>query len=120
MIEAEIDITEAMESFSKATRSHDLSSAVRENLDKIGRLLTMNVNLRNISNIELAKLFDLAAKADDRHLAKKIVYRLAYRHHESFEAQLRYLGKRAVKRENYSSFNMVAKLWKDRRVKFTN
>ncbi|MCO0806728.1 hypothetical protein NGA74_01965 [Lactobacillus helveticus] len=114
MIEAEIDITEAMESFSKAAKSHDLSSAVRENLDEIGRLLTMNVNLRNISNIELAKLFDLVAKADDRHLAKKIVYRLAYRHHESFEAQLRYLGKRAVKKENYPSFNMIAKLWKEK------
>ncbi len=82
MIEAEIDITEAMESFSKAAKSHDLSSAVRENLDEIGRLLTMNVNLRNILNIELAKL--------------------------------RYLGKRAVKKENYPSFNMVAKLWKER------
>ena len=72
----------------------------------------MRVNLRNISNIELAKLFDLAAKVDDRNIAKKIVYRLAYRHHESFEAQLRYLGKRAVKRENYSNFKMVSKLWK--------
>ncbi|NRN90921.1 hypothetical protein [Lactobacillus helveticus] len=105
---------EAMESFSKAAKSHDLSSAVRENLDEIGRLLTMNVNLRNISNIELAKLFDLAAKTDNKHLAKRITYRLAYRHHESFEAQLRYLGKRAVKRKDYQSFNMVAKLWKDR------
>ncbi|NRO03700.1 hypothetical protein [Lactobacillus helveticus] len=35
MIEAEIDITEAMESFSKAAKSHDLSSAVRKNLDEI-------------------------------------------------------------------------------------
>ena len=33
---------------------------------------------------------------------------------ESFEAQLRYLGKRAVKHEDYSSFNMVAKLWKEK------
>ena len=74
----------------------------------------MKINLKGLSNTELAKLFDRAAKADDRHLAKAIVYRLAYRHHESFEAQLRYLGKRAVKKENYPSFNMVAKLWKDR------
>lgn len=74
----------------------------------------MKISLRGLSNIKLIKLFDRAAKADNRHLAKRIVYRLAYRHHESFEAQLRYLGKRAVKREDYQSFNMVAKLWKDR------
>ena len=74
----------------------------------------MKFSLKNLSNENLAKLFDRAAKADDRHLAKTIVYRLAYRHHESFEAQLRYLGKRAVKHEDYSSFNMVAKLWKNR------
>ena len=74
----------------------------------------MKISLTGFSNKDLAKLFDRVAKADDRHLAKIIVYRLAYRHHESFEAQLRYLGKRAVKHEDYSSFNMVAKLWKDR------
>ena len=74
----------------------------------------MKFSLKNLSNENLAKLFDRAAKADDRHLAKTIVYRLAYKHHESFEAQLRYLGKRAVKHEDYSSFNMVAKLWKNR------
>ena len=75
----------------------------------------MKISLRGLSDIKLNKLFDRAAKADDQHLAKTIVYRLAYRHHESFEAQLRYLGKRAVKKENYPSFNMVAKLWKDRK-----
>lgn len=75
----------------------------------------MKISLKGLSNTELAKLFDRAAKADNRHLAKKIVYRLAYRHHESFEAQLRYLGKRAVKRKDYQSFNMVAKLWKGRK-----
>ena len=74
----------------------------------------MKISLRGLSDIKLIKLFDRAAKADDRHLAKTIVYRLAYKHHESFEAQLRYLGKRAVKHEDYSSFNMVAKLWKNR------
>ena len=74
----------------------------------------MKISLRGLSDIKLIKLFDRAAKADDRHFAKTIVYRLAYRHHESFEAQLRYLGKRAVKHEDYSSFNMVAKIWKDR------
>ena len=74
----------------------------------------MKISLKGLSNTELAKLFDRVAKADDQHLAKAIVYRLAYRHHESFEAQLRYLGKRAVKKENYPSFNMVAKLWKER------
>ena len=74
----------------------------------------MKISLRGLYDIKLIKLFDRAAKADDRHLAKTIVYRLAYRHHESFEAQLRYLGKRAVKKENYPSFNMVAKLWKER------
>lgn len=67
-----------------------------------------------MSDIKLIKLFDRAAKADDQHLAKTIVYRLAYRHHESFEAQLRYLGKRAVKRKDYQSFNMVTKLWKEK------
>lgn len=75
----------------------------------------MKISLKGLSNTELAKVFDRAAKADDRHFAKRIVYRLAYRHHESFDAQLRYLGKRAVKKENYPSFNMVAKLWKDRK-----
>ena len=74
----------------------------------------MKISLKGLSNTELAKLFDRVAKADDQHLARAIVYRLAYRHHESFEAQLRYLGKRAVKKENYPSFNMVAKLWKER------
>lgn len=74
----------------------------------------MKISLKGMSNRELAKLFDRAAKANDKHLAKRIVYRLAYRHHESFDAQLRYLGKRAVKRKNYPSFNMVAKLWKER------
>ena len=74
----------------------------------------MRINVKVLPDIKLIKLFDRAAKADDRHLAKKIVYRLAYRHHESFEAQLRYLGKRAVKKENYPSFNMVAKLWKEK------
>lgn len=74
----------------------------------------MKISLRGLSDSKLIKLFDRAAKADDRHFAKRIVYRLAYRHHESFEAQLRYLGKRAVKRKDYQSFNMVAKLWKDR------
>ena len=74
----------------------------------------MKISLRGLSDIKLIKLFDLSAKADDRHFAKIIFYRLAYRHHESFEAQLRYLGKRAVKKENYPSFNMVAKLWKER------
>ena len=74
----------------------------------------MKISLKGFSNKDLAKLFDRAAKADDRHLAKTVVYRLAYRHDESFEAQLRYLGKRAVKHEDYQSFNMVAKLWKDR------
>lgn len=54
----------------------------------IERLLTMNVNLRNMSNIELTKLLDLVALANDQYLAKKVVYQLAYRHHESFEAQL--------------------------------
>lgn len=67
-----------------------------------------------MSNRELGKLFDRAAKANNRRLAKTITYRLAYRHHESFDAQLRYLGKRAVKRKNYPSFNMVAKLWKEK------
>lgn len=74
----------------------------------------MKISLRGLSDIKLIKLFDRAAKADNKHLAKRITYRLAYRHHESFEAQLRYLGKRAVKKENYPSFNMVAKLWKER------
>lgn len=74
----------------------------------------MRISLKGLSDIKLIKLFDRAAKADDRHFAKKIVYRLAYRHHESIEAQLRYLGQRAVKKENYPSFNMVAKLWKER------
>lgn len=74
----------------------------------------MKISLRGLSDIKLIKLFDRAAKADDQHLAKAIVYRLAYRYHESFEAQLRYLGKRAVKRESYPSFNMVTKLWKER------
>ena len=74
----------------------------------------MKISLRGLSDIKLIKLFDRAAKADNRHLAKNIVYRLAYRHHESFEAQLRYLGKRAVKRKDYQSFNMVAKLWKEK------
>lgn len=74
----------------------------------------MKISLRGLSDIKLIKLFDRAAKADNRHLAKRIVYRLAYRHHESFEAQLRYLGKRAVKRKDYQSFNMVAKLWKEK------
>lgn len=74
----------------------------------------MKISLKGMSNRELAKLFDRAAKADNRRLAKTIVYRLAYRHHESFGAQLRYLGKRAVKRKNYPSFNMAAKLWKER------
>lgn len=75
----------------------------------------MKISLRGLSDIKLIKLFDRAAKADDRHFAKRIVYRLAYRHHESIEAQLRDLGQRAVKKENYPSFNMVAKLWKDRK-----
>ncbi|RVU73591.1 hypothetical protein [Lactobacillus xujianguonis] len=75
----------------------------------------MKISLKGFDNKKLAELFDGAAKADNRHLAKRIVYRLAYRPHESFEAQLRYLGKRAVKHEDYQSFNMVAKLWKDRR-----
>jgi hypothetical protein len=75
----------------------------------------MKISLRGLSDIKLIKLFDRAAKADDRHFAKRIVYRLAYRHYESFEAQLRYLGKRAVKRKDYQSFNMVAKLWKNRK-----
>ena len=74
----------------------------------------MKISLRGLSDIKLIKLFDRSAKADDRHFAKRIVYRLAYRHHESFEAQLRYLGKRAVKRKDYQSFNMVAKLWKEK------
>lgn len=74
----------------------------------------MKISLKGFSNKDLAKLFDRLAKADDQHLAKIIVYRLAYRHHESFEAQLRYLGKRAVKRKDYQSFNMVAKLWKEK------
>ena len=74
----------------------------------------MKISLRGLSDIKLIKLFDRAAKADDRHFAKRIVYRLGYRHHESFEAQLRYLGQRAVKKENYPSFNMVAKLWKEK------
>ncbi len=59
----------------------------------------MKISLKGLSNTELAKI---------------IVHRLAYRHHESFEAQLRYLGKRAVKRKDYQSFNMVAKLWKEK------
>ena len=74
----------------------------------------MKISLRGLSDIKLIKLFDRAAKTDNKHLAKRITYRLAYRHHESFEAQLRYLGKRAVKREDYQSFNMVAKLWKEK------
>lgn len=74
----------------------------------------MKISLKGLSNTELAKLFDRAAKADNEYLAKIIVHRLAYRHHESFEAQLRYLGKRAVKRKDYQSFNMVAKLWKEK------
>ena len=74
----------------------------------------MKISLRGLSDSKLIKLFDRVAKADDRHFAKRIVYRLAYRHHESFEAQLRYLGKRAVKRKDYQSFNMVAKLWKEK------
>lgn len=74
----------------------------------------MKISLRGLSDSKLIKLFDRAAKADDRHFAKRIVYRLAYKHHESFEAQLRYLGKRAAKGKDYQSFNMVAKLWKDR------
>lgn len=71
----------------------------------------MKISLKGLSNTELAKLFDRVAKTDNKHLAKRITYR----HHESFEAQLRYLGKRAVKRKDYQSFNMVAKLWKDRK-----
>lgn len=74
----------------------------------------MKISLKGLSNTELAKLFDCVAKADGQHLARAIVYRLAYRHHESFEAQLRYLGKRAVERKDYQSFNMVAKLWKEK------
>ncbi len=78
----------------------------------IERLLTMSINLKNMSNIELTKLLDLVALANDQYLAKKVVYQLACRHHESFEAQLQNLDKRAVKRENYSSHSIVAKLWK--------
>lgn len=74
----------------------------------------MRISLKGLSDIKLIKLFDRAAKTDNKHLAKRITYRLAYRHHESFEAQLRYLGKRAVKRKDYQSFNMVAKLWKEK------
>lgn len=74
----------------------------------------MKISLKGLSNTELAKVFDRAAKADNKHLAKVITYRLAYRNHESFEAQLRYLGKRAVKRDDYPSFNMVVKLWMER------
>ena len=81
---------------------------------KLKGLLAMKISLKGFSNKDLAKVFDRAAKADNKHLAKVIVCRLAYRHHESFEAQLRYLGKRAVKRDDYPSFNMVVKLWMDR------
>lgn len=80
----------------------------------------MKVNLRNMSNIDLAKIFDFMSKMNNESSAKIIVNRLAKRHHQNFEDELRYLGKRAVKHKNYPSFNMVAKLWKDRRVKFTN
>lgn len=75
----------------------------------------MKISLKGLSNKELAKLFDRAAETDNKNSAKVIVYRLAHRHHESFEAQLRYLGKRAVKRDDYPSFNMVVKLWKNRK-----
>lgn len=88
----------------------------------------MTVILRNILNTQLAKKFDLmtkindrhlakkfdlAARADDRHLAKKIVCQLAKRHNRSFEAQLQALNKRAEKCENYPSFSMLVKLWKE-------
>ena len=47
----------------------------------------MKISLKGMSNRELGKLFDRAAKANNRRLAKTITYRLAYRHHESFDAQ---------------------------------
>ena len=34
----------------------------------------MKISLRGLSDIKLIKLFDRAAKADDQHLAKTIVY----------------------------------------------
>ena len=74
----------------------------------------MKFSLKNSSNIQLAKIFDFMAKMNNQQTAKIIVKRLAHRHHQSYEDQLRYLGKRAVRRNDYSSFNMVAKLWKDR------
>lgn len=74
----------------------------------------MRISLKGLSDIKLIKLFDRTAEDDDRHLAKTVVSELAFRHNESFEDQLRYLGKRAVERENYLSFMMVAKLWRDR------
>lgn len=47
----------------------------------------MKISLKGLSNTELAKLFDRTAKADNKHLAK---------------------------RKDYQSFNMVAKLWKEK------
>lgn len=80
----------------------------------------MKVNLRNMSNIDLAKIFDFMSKTGNESSAEIIINRLAKRYHKTFEDELRYLGKRAVKHKNYSSFNMVAKLWKERRAKSTN
>lgn len=76
--------------------------------------MNMKFNLKGLSNVELAKLFDAMSKTNNKHVAKIIVYRLANRHHTSFEAQLRYLGQRAARRKNYPSFDMVTKLWEER------
>lgn len=73
----------------------------------------MRISLKGLADIKLIKLFDRAAETDDRHLAKMVASELAYRHRKTFEDQLRCLGKRAVRRENYLSFMMVAKLWRE-------
>lgn len=60
----------------------------------------------------LLHLFDIAARADNKVLAKQVVNELAIRHNIRVADEIRKLGQRASKNKNALSFQMLNELWK--------
>lgn len=72
----------------------------------------MRLNISMLPEDRLLHLFDIAARADNKVLAKQVVNELAIRHNIRVADEIRKLGQRASKNKNALSFQMLNELWK--------
>lgn len=74
----------------------------------------MRINFEMLPKKRLIHLFDLASKTHKDFLAAQVVKELAKKNHLTIDDQLRKLGKLANRNDNFDSFQMVTRLWKDK------